>query len=124
MTIDHRHGTRQPLDMDLDLGVWIQHCDGYFARVKASNISCDGIYVRGSNLILSAGSLVALEIKALRQNWRITGCVVHQTGEGLGILFRDPQPELFDLLTNTPPSLSTPGQSPRITIAETQQRKL
>jgi hypothetical protein len=61
------------------------------------NLSVEGIRLRTGTFSIPTGTLVDMEFSLGDHNWQISGLVVHQVREGVGIMFRVSQPELFEL---------------------------
>lgn len=56
------------------------------------------------------GTHIELELSCLGRNWRIPAVVIHGDNTGIGVMFREPQPELFQGLTaiaDMPPPIGT-----------------
>ena len=90
MTIEHRYRARQ----SVEIAVQIQYRNRRFLSAKGRNLCDQGMYLEVRNLTLPTGTMVVLEICEGGQEWRIPAIVVHQDGMGIGVMFRDMQPEL------------------------------
>ncbi|SDY23277.1 hypothetical protein SAMN05421644_14027 [Allochromatium warmingii] len=91
MSIEHRYTRRHARD----LAVQIQYRNRHFRRARGRNVSDQGMYLEVSNLTLPTGTLVVLEVRELERDWRIPAIVVHQDSSGIGVMFRETQPELL-----------------------------
>lgn len=91
MSSERRYSTRYPVDFR----VHILYRRRRFTRSQAQNLSEQGMYLAIRALRLPAGTLIELELHALGREWLIPAIVVHHHGHGIGVMFRDPQPELY-----------------------------
>lgn len=90
MTIDTRYQPR----MDLEIEVRIVHRSRCI-HALSQNLSRGGIFLKTDSLKISTGTFVALEFALDQTMWQVDGLVVRQDEEGIGAIFRGPQPELF-----------------------------
>jgi hypothetical protein len=91
MTVERRYSTRYPVDFQ----VHILYRRRRFSYSKARNLSEQGMYLDIRAVRLPTGTLVELELHCLGKEWLIPAVVVHHHGGGVGVMFRDPQPELY-----------------------------
>jgi hypothetical protein len=92
MNLERRYRARHPVD----LGLYIRYRKRRLHRARALNLSAGGIYLNVQSVTLPSGTLLELELESQGKDWRIPAVVVHQSGSGVGVMFRYPQPELFD----------------------------
>ncbi|AGA89471.1 PilZ domain-containing protein [Thioflavicoccus mobilis 8321] len=91
MSVERRYSTRFPVD----LRVHILYRRRRFSYARARNLSEQGMYLDVQAVTLPSGTLVDLELQCLGKIWLIPAIVVHHQGGGIGVMFRDPQPELY-----------------------------
>jgi hypothetical protein len=99
MTVERRYSGRHPVD----IRVQIRYRKRRFSCAQALNLSTDGMYVKVQNVTLPTGTLVELELDTRENSWLIRAIVVHRQDAGIGLMFRDPQPRLFDELIHRRP---------------------
>jgi hypothetical protein len=104
MTVERRYCVRHPID----LNVYIRYRKRRFICARACNLSDDGMFLEVHNLTLPSGTMVELELQSLGQDRLIPAIVIHHSGTGIGVMFREPQSELYRALTQ-----SVPRRSPR-----------
>jgi hypothetical protein len=81
-----------------------------FYGAQARNLSVQGMYLTVRNVTLPVGTPVELEMECLGKEWLVEAVVVHGTRSGVGVMFREPQPELYqgliqpDALRRPPPA--------------------
>lgn len=92
MHVEKRYSRRYPLTGD----VYIRYRDKRSISAKAKNCSLYGIFLETAGLSLLTGTMVELELTLHGKHWKMDGLIVHSTNEGLGLMFLQPQPELFD----------------------------
>ncbi|EGV20387.1 PilZ domain-containing protein [Thiocapsa marina] len=107
MTIERRYCARHPID----LPVSIRYRKRRFICAHACNMSNQGMFLEVRNLTLPTGILVELELECLGKDWLIPALVVHHRGSGIGVMFRDPQPALYQALTRDPARQLPPPQA-------------
>lgn len=118
MSLEHRYRARRASDIE----VQIQYRNRRFRSARARNLSDQGMYLEVRNLTLPTGTLVVLEVRDMDRDWRIPAIVVYQDSTGIGVMFRDTQPEL-PLSRLQPPfpfvshSLSNTNPGPGLGIA-------
>lgn len=91
MSVERRYSARFPIDLQ----VQIRYRKRRFYSAHACNLSTDGMYLQVQSLTLPTGTLVELELECEGRNWLVPAVVVHHNGAGVGVMYRDPQPELF-----------------------------
>lgn len=91
MSVERRYSVRHPLD----LRVHIRYRKRRFYDARGRNLSVDGMYLEVQSVTLPTGTLVELEFECQGRGWLVPAIVVHHTGAGVGVMFRDPQPALF-----------------------------
>ncbi|MBK1644391.1 pilus assembly protein PilZ [Thiocapsa imhoffii] len=107
MTVERRYGAREPID----LAVQIRYRKRRFITARGCNLSDQGLFLEVRNLTLPTGTLIELEFDCLGQEWRIPALVVHHQVRGVGVMFKDKQPQLFSGLSR-PPSRPHPRNPP------------
>lgn len=114
MSIERRYSVRHPVD----LPVHIRYRRRRFSYAQARNLSEQGMYLEVRALTLPTGTLVELEMDCLDKEWLIPAVVVHHQAGGIGVIFREPQPELYEGLAEafrprwpSYRNLNAPGQS-------------
>lgn len=112
MQRERRYSARHPVD----LTVRIVFRRRRFFDAQARNLSQGGMYLKVRNVTLPTGTPVELELECLGREWRIDALVVHRSGSGVGVMFREPQAELYRGLTQSdaivPPRCGTAGERP------------
>ncbi|MCU0834875.1 MAG: PilZ domain-containing protein [Chromatiaceae bacterium] len=96
MSVERRYSARYPVDLPVD----IRYRKRRFYSARACNLSTDGMYLQVQALTLPTGTLVELELVCEGSGWLVPAVVVHHDASGVGVMFRDPQPELFQALTH------------------------
>jgi hypothetical protein len=91
MGVGRRYCARYPVD----LPVQIRYRKRRFLCGRARDLSADGLYLHVRNLTLPSGTLVELELDLQGKQWLVPAVVVHHHGNGIGVMFREPQAELF-----------------------------
>jgi hypothetical protein len=99
MTVERRYRVRHPID----ISVHIRYRKRRFICARACNLSDDGMFLEVRNLTLPSGTMVELELQCLGQDRLIPAIVIHHSGTGIGVMFRESQPELFQSLTQSGP---------------------
>lgn len=107
MTIERRYCARHPID----LHVSIRYRKRRFICARACNLSDQGMFLEVRNLTLPTGVLIELELECLGTAWLIPAIVIHRRGSGIGVMFRDPQPVLYQGLTRDSTGLLPPPQT-------------
>jgi hypothetical protein len=112
VSVERRYSARHPLDLRVD----IRYRKRRFYCARARNLSVDGMYLEVQSLTLPTGTLVELEFECQGRQWLVPAIVVHHAGNGVGVMFRDPQAALFKALiqpeTAAPPPLAPPERPP------------
>lgn len=99
MSVEKRYSKRYPMDGD----VYIRYRKQRAFPAKAVNCSVQGMYLKTQHLTLLTGALVELEIFRGGNFWEIMGIVTHSCDEGVGVMFWQPQPELYESVISKPP---------------------
>ena len=110
MPVERRYSKRYPMDGD----VYIRYRKQRAFPAKAVNCSMQGMYLKTQSLTLLTGALVELEIYRDGNFWEIMGIVTHTEDEGVGIMFWQPQPDLYESVVARQPrvsDLSLPAKS-------------
>lgn len=95
MTLERRRSARHPVDFE----VTMRYRQRRFPIARACDLSSNGIYVRTANLTLPVGTLVEIELERWGREWLIPTVVVHGDVQGVGLMFRTPQPEFVRYAT-------------------------
>jgi hypothetical protein len=116
MSVERRYSSRHPVDVR----VQIRYRKRRFYCAHARNLSTDGMYLDIQAVTLPSGTLVELELDHQGRDWLVPAVVVHQDGRGIGVMFRDPQVDLFRDLTRSKACLMPPqrGLSAREPLAK------
>lgn len=91
MSIERRYCARHPLS----LPVQVLYGRRRFCSARARTLSLQGMSLTLRNLTLPPGTLVELELDGLGRGWLVEAVVVHSAGAEVGVMFREPQPELY-----------------------------
>lgn len=108
MSVERRYSARHPLD----LRVHIRYRKRRFYCARARNLSVDGMYLEVQAVTLPTGTLVELEFECQGSNRLLPAIVVHHAGNGVGVMFRDPQPALFKDLIQSGSTARPPRTGP------------
>jgi hypothetical protein len=92
MPVERRYSKRQPMDGN----VYIRYRKQRVFPAKAVNCSMQGMYLKTQSLTLLTGALVELEVFRNGNLWEIMGIVTHSCDEGIGVMFWQPQPDLYE----------------------------
>jgi len=106
MSNERRYAARHRVE----LPVYIRYGRRPFLGAHARDLSAAGMLLSVQSLTLPEGTPIELELSCLGRNWRIPAVVIGGDSTGIGVMFRDPQPELFQGLTDAadmPPPLGT-----------------
>lgn len=79
----------------VDLPVFIRYGKRRFRGARACALSADGIELCVQALTLPPGTQVELELNHGGASWQVPAQVSHRANQGLGLSFRDPQPQLL-----------------------------
>jgi hypothetical protein len=108
---ERRSGVRRPID----LAVYIRYRKRRFLCAQARNITAGGMFLEIQSLTLPIGTPVELEFREFGRGWLIPGTVTQGNSQGIGVMFRDAQPDLFRQLTqrreDTPPPIVAAGNA-------------
>ena len=95
MASEHRYSTPPDLDFAVRIVLHRRRVFGTLGR----GLSEQAMNLEVRNLTLPTGTPVALELECQGKEWRVDALVAHRDGNRLGVLFREPQPELYRALT-------------------------
>ncbi len=104
MKAERRYSARYPIDIKVQI---LYHGRRFFAA-QGRNLSHLGIYLDVRNVTLPTGTQVELEMECLGKEWLLEAVVVHRNRLGVGVMFREPQPELCQGLTRRDPMMPPP----------------
>jgi hypothetical protein len=104
MTVERRYSARHPID----LPVYIRYRKRRFIRAHACDLSNQGMFLEVRNLTLPDGTQIELELECLGKDWLIPSIVVHHRGAGIGVMFLEPQPDLYRGVTQAEPMRQPP----------------
>ncbi len=90
MAIEKRHCPRTDLSIEAQI---LYRGRSFSAR--AHNLSRDGLFLQTGPLTIPSGMLIEISLTLGRNQRQITGLVTRSGAEGIGIMFRIPQPELY-----------------------------
>ncbi len=91
MAIEQRYSARQRIELQ----VHIHYRKRRFYSAKGRNLSEQGMFLEVRNLTLPTGTMIELELTGVGGDSLIAAVVTHQSGSGIGVMFRDPQPEIY-----------------------------
>ncbi|MEJ2454917.1 MAG: PilZ domain-containing protein [Candidatus Thiodiazotropha sp.] len=92
MAVERRYSKRYPMDGD----VYIRYRKQRAFPARAVNCSTQGMFLKTESLTLLTGALVELEIFREGRLWEVMGIVSHTQPDGIGVMFWQPQPELYE----------------------------
>lgn len=95
MTIDTRYQPRLDLEVEVQI-VYRNRC----IPAQSQNLSRGGMFLKTPAMTIPTGTFIGLEFQINETKWQIDGLVVRRNEEGLGAIFRTPQPELFKTTAN------------------------
>ncbi len=104
MTAERRYSARHPID----LKVQILYHGRRFLGAQGRNLSNQGMYLEVRNVTLPTGTLIELELECLGREWLVEAVVAHRCRTGVGVMFREPQPDLYQGLTHQIPVMPPP----------------
>jgi hypothetical protein len=70
------------------------------------------MYLEVQSVTLPTGTLVELEFECQGREWLVPAIVVHHAGNGVGVMFRDPQAGLFKALIQPETAARPPQAAP------------
>jgi hypothetical protein len=117
MSVERRYSARHPVDFE----VRIRFRRRRFLSARARDLSAEGLYLDVRNLTLPCGILIELELSHRGRDWLIPAVVIHASGSGIGLMFRNLQPELFRDSVKLRPLAPPPDQ--RSHVDEHQARQ-
>ena len=95
---ERRYSARHPSDFP----VYIRYDKRRLFKAAAANLSDNGMFLDVQALTLPVDTLIELEFRALGRDWLVPAMVVHGTHRGIGVIFREPRPELSQGLLQQP----------------------
>lgn len=104
MTVERRCRARHRVEVP----VYIRYRKRPFLGARAVNLSEGGMFLAVKALTLPIGTAIELEIRSLGRRWLLPAFVIHGNGQGIGVMFRDPQPGLFRALVQDDAAASIP----------------
>lgn len=112
MSDEPGHAARHPVD----LPVYIRYRRRPFRSARGHELSARGMSLAVQALTLPVGTPIELELRALGRAWSLPALVTHGDGNGIGVMFRDPQPALcaalFDAVASGPTNPSFGLEAP------------
>lgn len=102
--LERRYSARHPIDLKVQV---IYH-GRRFLGAQGRNLSNQGLYLEVRHVTLPIGTLVELELECLGKEWLVEAVVVHRRRTGVGLMFREPQPELYQGLSQQEPTMPPP----------------
>ncbi len=92
----------------------IRHRGRSFSAL-VTDLSSGGLRLRTRSLQIPRGNMVEIRFRYGGEEWQLRGLVVEQPGNGeVCVMFQEPQPALFDLVSHTPPPTPEPRPSARL----------
>lgn len=102
---ERRYSARHPIH----LSVYIRYHRRPFLRAVGQDLSSGGMFLRVQALTLPIGTPIELEFNALGRHWLLPAIVIHGNPHGIGVMFREPRPDLFDALVQNRARRPLPG---------------
>ncbi|AUB80332.1 PilZ domain-containing protein [Candidatus Thiodictyon syntrophicum] len=90
MMAERHDPVRHPIDIEVQI---LYHGRRFFTA-RGRSLSTQGMYLNVRNLTLPVGTRVELEMECVGKPWRLEAAVVHRSPAGVGVKFREVQPEL------------------------------
>lgn len=113
MSEERRYAARHRLQ----LPVYIRYGRRPFLGACARDLSVSGMFLSVQSLTLPTGTPIELELSCLGRDWLIPAVVVSGDNTGIGVMFREPQAELFRGLMQAtdmlPPVMTSAGAPAR-----------
>jgi len=106
MSVERRYSKRLPVNFP----ALVRYREFRPFPGRASNLSIEGAYLETETLKIPTGTLVGLEFLVYGRQWRVAALVVQRGSNGLGLMFRDAQPDLYQ-------AFSQPGARTRVMSA-------
>ncbi|MEJ2691886.1 MAG: PilZ domain-containing protein [Candidatus Thiodiazotropha sp.] len=91
MSVERRYSKRHPMDGD----VYIRYRKQRAFPARSVDCSMQGITLKTESLTLLTGALVELEIFLNGRLWEVMGIVCYTQADVIGVMFWQPQPELY-----------------------------
>lgn len=109
MSLESRRNYRHPVDIP----VHIRYRKRRFFCARARKLSAEGMYLEVQSLTLPVGTLVELEFQYGGEDYRLPAVVTDRGDGGVGVLFSDPQIDLYrDLSRMLRPAFNTAAAQP------------
>ena len=106
MMIEKRYQPR----MDTRIEAEIRYRERSFPAM-VTDLSSGGLRLRTHSLQIPRGNMVGIRFRYGGKEWQLRGLVVERPGNGeVCVMFQEPQPALFDLVSRIPPPVM-PGHS-------------
>lgn len=102
MSVERRYSKRLPVNFP----VQVRYRQLRPFPGRASNLSLEGAHLNTQNLKIPTGTLVGLEFEAYGRQWSIAALVVQLGSSGMGVMFQEPQPDLYQVFSQ--PGARTP----------------
>lgn len=80
---------------------------------RTGNLSMGGIFLQSEFLTIPTGTMIELEVGLKGRDWQLAGLVMHADSQGIGVMFRTLQPELFMAAKRGDPAAPMPAHAPR-----------
>ncbi len=97
MSVERRYSFRHRIDC----AVHIRYRRRRFCRARGRNLCAEGMFLEVQSLTLPTGTLVELELDSEGADWLVPAIVVHHQAGGVGVMFREPRPELLQSLARS-----------------------
>jgi hypothetical protein len=91
MTLGHQRSSLHPIEFEVTL----RYRQRRFPVAHARDLSPEGLYVKTTKLTLPVGTLIEIELDRWDRQWLIPAVVVHADANGVELMFRTSQPELY-----------------------------
>jgi hypothetical protein len=95
MSVERRYSKRLPVNFPAQ----VRYRELRPFPGRASNLSMEGVYLEAENLGVPTGTMVELGFLAYDREWRIPALVVQAGSQGMRMMFREPQPDLYRAFT-------------------------
>jgi hypothetical protein len=96
MMLERRRSARHPVELE----VTMRYRQRRFPIARVRDLSPEGMHVQTANLTLPTGTLIEIELDRWGRQWLIPAMVTHGDARGVGLMFRTPQPELYEYATS------------------------
>ena len=95
MSVERRYSKRLPVNFP----ALVRYREYRPFAGRACNLSLEGAYLEAQALNIPTGTLVDLEFLVHGRQWRLAALVVQLDPNGLGLMFRDSQPDLYQVFS-------------------------